>query len=340
MEQKQYRFTEKTTSYFFNARFSDLESIVKKDRAIIVTDENIFHHHKDKFQGWQTMILKAGEAHKVQGTVDLLIAKLIELKAERKSTLIGIGGGVITDLTGYAASTYMRGISFGFLPVSILSMVDAAIGGKNGVDVGPYKNLVGTIRQPDFLLFDPTFLQSLPEQEWINGFAEIIKHACIRDLEMFEKLEKNDLAFYRQNEKAMTSLVERNAVIKSDIVLADEFEKGDRKLLNFGHTWGHAVETRLGIPHGFAVAIGMVMACRISETLTGFGETGRVIALLKKYGLPVKADVDHREIFEVLTMDKKREHSSMNYVLLDRLGKGAIRSVPLEQLSELTAMVK
>jgi shikimate kinase / 3-dehydroquinate synthase len=337
MQRKKYRFSGKTTSYYFNADFDDLKTLVSKDLAIIVTDDNIFRHHEKMFAGWKTIVLPSGEQNKVQSTVDEIIAQLIRLKAERRTTLIGIGGGVITDITGYAASVYMRGLPFGFLPVSVLAMVDAAIGGKNGVDVGPYKNLVGTIRQPDFLLFVPALLRSLPAMEWINGFAEIIKHGCIKDVKLFETLEKNSLSFFQESSEAMGKLVKKNAVIKSDVVVADEFEQGERRLLNFGHTWGHAVETKLNIPHGFAVSIGMVMACQLSESMTGFRDTDRVIALLRKYGLPVGAVADHDEVFDVLTMDKKRERSSMNYILLEKIGKGVAKSIPLGELKKLTA---
>jgi 3-dehydroquinate synthase len=136
----------------------------------------------------------------------------------------------------------MRGLQFGFVPTSILAMVDASIGGKNGIDVGPYKNLVGTIRQPSFLFYDTEFLQSLPDAEWMNGFAEIIKHSCIKDSKMFKELEKNEIGLYRKDKKALDDLIRRNVLIKSKVVKGDEFEKGERRLLNFGHTLGHAIE--------------------------------------------------------------------------------------------------
>ncbi len=138
-----------------------------------------------RFKGWNTIVLKPGEEYKVQATVDAVIEELIDMEADRKTTLVGVGGGVVTDITGYVASVYMRGISFGFIPTSVLALVDASIGGKNGIDVGVYKNMVGVIRQPAFLLYDMVFLKSLPQTEWENGFAEIIKHACIKDAAMF-----------------------------------------------------------------------------------------------------------------------------------------------------------
>ena len=335
MEIKKYSFSQKSTSYYFHAAFSALETLVERSHAVIITDENIFSLHKKKFRDWNTIVLPAGESFKVQSTIDDIIRQLISLNADRKSVIIGIGGGVVTDLSGYAASIYMRGINFGFVPVSLLAMVDASIGGKNGIDVGKYKNLVGSIRQPHFLLYDISFLKTLPAQEWINGFAEIIKHACIKDARLFKELEQHSLAFYKKNPEETALLIKKNAILKSNVVKADEFEQGDRKLLNFGHTWGHAVETTLSIPHGHAVAIGMVMACRLSEKLTGFKHTARVIALLEKYGLPTQASVDKKEIFKVLKMDKKKDKATMHYVLLNTIGKAVVKIIPLDELQNL-----
>ena len=145
--------------------------------------------------------VKSGEEYKVQATVDTIIEQLIAMEADRKTTLVGIGGGVVTDITGYVASVYMRGITFGFVPTTFLAMVDASIGGKNGIDVGVYKNMVGIIRQPSFILHDLIFLNTLPQSEWENGFAEIIKHACIKDAAMFRELETNSLKKYQDGKK-------------------------------------------------------------------------------------------------------------------------------------------
>jgi 3-dehydroquinate synthetase len=159
--------------------------------------------------------LKAGEEYKIQETVDSVIEQLIEMEADRKTVLIGIGGGVITDLTGYIASVYMRGIRFGFIPTTLLAMVDASIGGKNGIDVGLYKNMVGVIRQPSFILHDLIFLNTLPENEWRNGFAEVIKHAAIKDLAMFKELESKNIRHYQNNKTNACNLIQRNALLSS-----------------------------------------------------------------------------------------------------------------------------
>lgn len=335
MQRKTYTFSEKKTAYYFNADFGLLDQLVDPAKGVIVTDKNIHQSHYKKFKNWKTIILEPGEENKIQSTVDSIIQQLIDLGADRRSQLVGVGGGVVTDMTGYAAAIYMRGIKFGFVPVSLLAMVDASIGGKNGIDVGPYKNLAGTIRQPDFLLYDSSFLKSLPQDEWVNGFAEVIKHACIKDPALFRELEQNNIKHYHQDKESLSKLIQRNATIKSKVVVADEFEQGERKLLNFGHTWGHAIETNYNLPHGHAVSIGMVMACRLSEELTGFDKTERVITLLEQYGLPVEMKVDKKKVFEVLKMDKKKINTAINYVLLTDIGKAITKKIPLEKLEEL-----
>ena len=335
MEPVTYKFSNNATRFYFDAAFSQLKKIVDPRSAVIVTDENIYSGHIKKFRNWNTIVLKPGETFKVQDTVDTVIAQMIALQADRKTTLIGVGGGVITDITGYAAAIYMRGIPFGFVPTSILAMVDASIGGKNGIDVGVYKNMVGTIRQPAFLLHDHHFLQTLPQNEWENGFAEIIKHACIKDAAMFRELEAGTLTTYQKKKPALCSLIRRNALIKIKVVQKDEFEKGDRKLLNFGHTLGHALENQYDLSHGQAISIGMTYACHISAQLKGFRDTDRVVKLLGQYGLPTYAGFNKKKVIDVLKMDKKRERKEMNYVLLEKTGRAVIQSIPLQQLEKI-----
>jgi 3-dehydroquinate synthase len=330
-----YKFSNSSVDYYLAYGISHLKEIVNPVSAFIITDENIYAAHAKRFKNWNTIVIKAGEAYKVQATVDMLIEQLIEMGADRTSTLIGVGGGVITDLTGYLASVYMRGIRFGFIPTTILSMVDASIGGKNGIDVGVYKNMAGVIRQPSFLLHDMVFVNSLPQHEWENGFAEIIKHACIKDAAMFRQLEAHSLKQYQNKKTLLCKLIQRNAILKTRLVQQDEFEKGDRKLLNFGHTLAHAIENMYELSHGQAVSIGITYACHISEQLAGFKQTDRVTGLLSKYGLPTYAAFDKTKAFEILQKDKKKVKDAMNYVLLDKIGKGIIKPIPLNQLEKI-----
>lgn len=330
-----YAFSTSSTTYYFDATFAQLKKIADIKSAIIITDEHIFKAHSEKFKHWNVIVLRAGEEYKIQATVDTIIEQMLKLEADRKTTLIGIGGGVITDITGYVASIYMRGIPFGFVPTSVLAMVDASIGGKNGIDVGVYKNMVGIIRQPSFILHDLKLLDSLSLTEWQNGFAEIIKHAAIKDAAMFAELENNSLEDYRKNKKKMASLIHRNALIKVKVVQKDEFEKGDRKLLNYGHTLGHALENQYELSHGQAISIGMTYAAEISAKLRGFKQTERLVTVLEKYGLPTYAEFDKKNAIAVLKMDKKRVRKEMNYILLDKIGKGIIEPIPLTKLEKI-----
>ncbi len=335
MRKRSFTFSKSTVDYYFNADFSYLEKIVSKENAVVITDDHLFDKHKKKFKGWNTIVLKPGEAYKVQQTVDVIIDQLIAFGADRKTTLIGVGGGVVTDMTGYVAGIYMRGIKCGFVPTSILAMVDASIGGKNGIDVGVYKNMVGLIRQPQFLLYDLSFLKSLPKEEWQNGFAEIIKHACIKDAAMFELLQKNSLASFKKNPTLLADLIQRNALIKTKVVVNDEFEQGERKLLNYGHTLGHAIENMYELSHGQAISIGMTYAALMSTQIKGFKDAEKVIALLAKYGLPTFADFDKKKAFKTLQMDKKKDAQSIHYILLQKIGKAVIQSLTFTELEAI-----
>ena len=335
MRKKTYTFSNSQVDYFFDADFSHLEKLLSKEQAVMITDEHVFDKHKRKFKGWNTIVLKPGEAYKIQQTVDMIIDQLIAFGADRKSILIGVGGGVVTDITGYVAGIYMRGIACGFVPTSILAMVDAAIGGKNGIDVGVYKNMVGLIRQPQFLLYDHSFLKTLPKEEWQNGFAEIIKHACIKDATMFALLQQNSLASFKREPAKLAVLIQRNALIKTKVVLEDEFEEGDRKLLNYGHTLGHAIENMYELSHGQAISIGMTYAAIMSQQIRGFKDAEAVIALLAKYGLPTFADFDKKKAFKILQMDKKKQAQGINYVLLQKIGKGVIQPLSFQELETI-----
>jgi 3-dehydroquinate synthase len=334
MQKRVFRFSNSSVDYYFEGKISQLKEIVGSAKTIFVTDENVFAAHEKQFKNKNVIVLKAGEEHKTQATVDGVIAQLIEREADRKTVLVGVGGGVVTDITGYVASIYMRGIAFGFVPTSLLAMVDASIGGKNGIDVGVYKNMVGIIRQPSFLLFDTLLLQTLPDNEWRNGFAEIIKHASIKDAAMFKQLEQNDLAHYQKKKNDLGDLVRRNALLKTKVVQQDEFEKGDRKLLNFGHTLGHALENQYDLSHGQAISIGMAYASRLSQKNTGFKNVDRVVNLLGKYGLPTFTEFDKDKVINVLKMDKKKTKDSINFILLEKIGQAFIKEISIQQLYE------
>ena len=332
MQIKKAAFSRQTTTFYFDAPIAQLKKIVQQKNTVVITDEHVFAGHQKALKSWNSIVLKAGEEYKVQATVDSVIQQLIDMRVDRTWNLVGIGGGVITDMTGYIASVYLRGIAFGFVPTTILGMVDAAIGGKNGIDVGLHKNMVGTINQPQFLLYDVSLLKTLPDSEWRNGFAEVIKHAAILDGTFFKELEKRNLSFFQKNKPALQKLIQRNALLKTKVVKEDEFEKGKRRLLNFGHTLGHALEKQYELMHGEAVAIGMAFASKLSAEMLGFRGTDKVIKLIDKYGLPMTAGYNKQKVFDVLVIDKKREGELLNFILLEKIGKAVIQKITLQEI--------
>ncbi len=332
MQTRKVSFSRQVTNFYFGASFSGIKNLSSQKTTVLITDENVFAAHKKLFKGYHVIVLNGGEEYKVQATVDSIIQQLIDIKVDRSWTLIGVGGGVITDMTGYVASIFLRGISFGFLPTTLLGMVDASIGGKNGIDLGFFKNMVGTINQPHFLLYDVSFLKTLPDNEWYNGFAEIIKHAAIIDATMFKELEKGSVSFFQKNKPALQALVQRNALLKAKVVKEDEFEKGRRRLLNFGHTLGHALEKQYELMHGEAVAVGMAFAAKLSRDLLGFKSVEKLVNLIDQYHLPVSTHYDKEKAFHLLVSDKKREGEQINFILLERLGKAVSKKISLPEI--------
>lgn len=333
MKKVQLRFEQGATDLYFDASPTLLSKLTQNNATVYITDEHVFQAHPSLFKNRNVIVLKPGEQYKILATVEGVVQQLLAMQADRSFTLVGVGGGVVTDLTGFVASVYMRGIRFGFVPTSLLAMVDASLGGKNGLDFGVFKNIIGVVQQPSFILYDPRLLKTLPEAEWRNGFAEIIKHAAIADAAMFTMLAKNNIKTYQRSKLKLSELIRRNVLIKSRIVKQDPFEKGPRRLLNFGHTLGHALENQYELSHGEAISIGMAYAALISELHTKFGHAEKLVSLLERYNLPAFAVFDHDRVMKVLNMDKKRASSHMHYVMLERIGKGMVQSIPLEQLS-------
>lgn len=318
-------YSKSATDFYFGTTFADLKTLAPAENTFIITDENLVIRYQQQLKHWQVIPVPAGEPSKTWIVLDDIIRQLITLEAGRDALIIGFGGGVITDLAGFAAGIYKRGVRCAFVPTSVLAMADAAVGGKNGLDIGAYKNMVGLVRQPEWICYDFSLLRSLPETEWINGFAEIIKHACILDAAMFAQLREHKIADFQRDEGSVAALIRRNVLLKAGIIREDEMEKDRRKILNFGHTLAHAIENNYRLPHGYAVAIGMVFAARLSERETGFKQTGSMISLLERYRLPVQFDLDQDNILSALMTDKKRNGDTIDFILLAEIGKAVIK---------------
>lgn len=325
-----------TTRFCFDASLAMLAELAPTADSFIITDENVMMHYQRELKPWPVIIIPAGESSKSLEIIDDIIRQLIALDAGRDALIVGVGGGVVTDIAGFVAGIYKRGVRCGFVPTTILAMVDAAIGGKNGVDIGAFKNMIGLIRQPEFLVYDYNLLQSLPEEEWVSGWAEIIKHACIRDAEMFALLEQHQLRDFQEDKTLLHALLMKNALLKAGIVQNDEREQGERKLLNFGHTLAHAIENVYQLPHGHAVAIGMIFAAGLSERQTGFNDKERMVRVLQQYGLPVDMDYNREHALQIMQADKKKVSDQIHYILLEAIGKAIIKPLTIAVIREQT----
>jgi len=315
---------------------SNVKKYLPSSQVVIITDNNVFDNYQEFFPDGNVIRIDTGEGIKNFETVDYIIDELVKIEADRSAFMLGVGGGVVCDITGFVASIYMRGLSFGFISTTLLSQVDASVGGKNGINFKGYKNIVGVFNQPDFVICDPEMLKTLPEGELLNGCAEIIKHGVIAEIELFEYLEQNYNRIFDLDREVLEKVVYDSIVIKSSVVNRDEKEKGERRKLNFGHTIGHAIEKVTGTSHGKAVSLGMVSAANLSEA-RGFlssDEKERIIQLLKNMKLPVEMKIDKERVLDAMRRDKKREGESIHFVLLDGIGKAVIEEITIKELEE------
>ncbi len=278
-----------------------------------------------------SLVLPDGEHFKTTESWSRIIDKLVDIRATRDTTLITLGGGVIGDLGGFAAASYMRGIRFIQVPTTLLAQVDASVGGKTGLNHVQGKNLVGAFHQPAAVLIDIETLETLPAREFSAGMAEVVKIAAIRDVGLLEWLEQNRSGIDTREPAALTRMIERSVTNKVALVVEDERETGIRVLLNFGHSFAHALETLTEYKrflHGEAVAIGIMVASRLSEQrdLCETGLSLRLGSLLQAFGLPIEipGDLDANEILDLMQLDKKAVAGSLRLILLTGPGQGII----------------
>ena len=317
--------------------FKNFREYLPGGQTIIITDENVNKIYGRFFNDFPTIIIGSGEKIKTLATVNIIYSQLMKLQADRSAFIVGIGGGIVCDIAGFIASTYLRGIRIGFVPTTLLAQVDASVGGKNGVNFKGFKNIIGTFNQPGFVICDPEVLHSLPGMELSNGFAEIVKHTLIADDAMFSYLENSFEKALNLDNEVISKLVAHSIRIKSGIVNRDEKESGERRLLNFGHTFGHAIEKISGISHGQAVSLGMVIAARLSRNLgfLSFEETLRIKNLLLHFGLPVEGNFNYDKLIKAILKDKKRTAERIAFILLTKIGEAKVAEIPIADLKEM-----
>lgn len=312
----------------------NLQQHIHSDEVIIITDKNVKRFYSEDFPPYQVIEIGTGERIKNLDTVQTIYGKLVELEAGRSSFIVGIGGGIVCDITGFVASTYLRGVKFGFVSSTLLSQVDASVGGKNGVNFGGYKNMVGLFNQPEFVICDMNLLKTLPEKEILCGLAEVVKHAAIGDADLFSYLEEHYERALDLEIDVIEKLVYDSVLIKSWIVNRDEMERGERRQLNFGHTLAHAIEKNRGVPHGEAVSLGMMFASALSVRKGYLGEEDmeKFRSLLRRLKLPTRFRCNGKGLLDAVRKDKKREGESINFVLLRGIGHAVVEAIPIQEL--------
>ena len=328
------------------AQSSTWQALPKAAAALVVTNDVVAPLYlsalKQALSGQYAqvheVVLPDGEAHKDWQTLNLIFDALLQHGCDRKTVLFALGGGVVGDMTGFAAASYMRGVPFVQVPTTLLSQVDSSVGGKTAINHPLGKNMIGAFYQPQLVLCDLATLDTLPERELSAGLGEIIKYGPIADMQFFDWLERNMDGVLRRDRDLLAHAVKRSVEIKAWVVGQDEKEAGLRAILNFGHTFGHAIEAGMGYGnwlHGEGVAAGMVMAAELSQRL-GLVEASfvsRLRKLIERAGLPVRAAVIDAQdnagrYLELMRVDKKSEAGEIRFVLIDGPGKAVMRSAP------------
>ena len=319
-----------------------LPQVLPAGRVVVVSDTEADRLHGGLPAACETVLIGRGERIKTLSTVENIHRRLIAAGADRKTFILGVGGGIVTDIAGFAASTYMRGVPFGFVPTTLLGQVDAAVGGKNGVNIDGYKNMAGTFAQPQFVVCDPALLRTLPDREFRAGLAEAVKAGIIADEELFAAIEEADFGELRSDQALLRRVVGRAVGVKVAVVARDEREAGERRKLNLGHTLAHAIERTSGrMNHGEAVAVGTVLMARAAVRLGMLAETEcrRIAGALGRLGFRLTPPVSMDRMLEAVAADKKREGGTLHVVLPTGIGSCTVCDMPLGEFRALMGAV-
>jgi 3-dehydroquinate synthase len=322
-----------TSDILVGEKWETVSELLPQEDTIIITDHNVKKIYGGLFPEAPVLSLAPGEGSKKIEIVEDLARQLLDAGIDRAGFVLAIGGGVVCDVAGFLASIYMRGIRCGYVASTLLAQVDASTGGKNGVNLRDTKNMLGTIRQPEFVICDPAILLTLPEQEYLSGLAELIKTAIIGDKELFEIIESSFDKIEARDSDLLTTLVAKSVKFKGMVVSRDEKEIGLRRILNFGHTFGHAVELQKGIKHGFAVASGMVLAAEFSfeKGYISIEEKTRMIDLLKRFKLATRFDLTDEQMKDLVFHDKKKTGTDIHFVFTHGIGKATVEKIPVDE---------
>lgn len=334
-------FTLRQRSAVYVGRAADtLPGLLPEGRVVVVTDATIDRLCHPLVAPYETVLIGTGESVKTLRTVESVYRRFIELGVDRKTFVLGVGGGIVTDVAGFAAATYMRGIRFGFVPTTLLGQVDASIGGKNGVNVDGYKNMAGTFTQPQFVVCDPGLLATLPEREFRAGLAEVVKAALIADRGLFDRIERADFASLRCDRELLAEIIRAAIRVKTSIVERDEREAGERRKLNLGHTLGHAIEKcSRRMNHGEAVAAGTALIADAAVKLGVLADADRtrIRELLARLGFDLQPPVELRRLLREVGRDKKSEDGLLHVVLPVGIGDCEVRRLPVADFAALFA---
>ena len=315
-----------------------LSGVLPGGRVVVVSDATIDRLYHPMLAPYDTVLIGLGESIKTLQTVESIYRRFIELGVDRSTFVLGIGGGIVTDVAGFAAATYMRGLDFGFVSTTLLGQVDASVGGKNGVNVDGYKNMAGTFSQPRIVICDPGMLRTLSDRECRAGLAEVVKAAIIADADLFARIEATTFDDLRSNTDLLTDAVSASIRVKADIVERDERESGDRRKLNLGHTLAHAIEKCTNrLNHGEAVAVGTALIADASVKLGVLTaeDRDRIAGVLKKLGFDLTPPVDVKRLLKEVGKDKKNEDGMLRIVVPIGIGDCDVRPMKMDAFAAL-----
>ena len=317
-----------------------LPELLPQGRVVVVSDATIDRLYHPLLAKYDSVLIGTGESIKTLQTVETLYRRFIELGVDRSTFVLGIGGGIVTDVAGFAASTSMRGLPFGFISTTLLGQVDASVGGKNGVNVDGYKNMAGTFTQPQFVVCDPSLLRSLPDREFRAGLAEVVKAAIIADADLFGRIEQTSFETLRTDTDLLSDVISAAIRVKADIVEYDEKESGERRKLNLGHTLAHAIEKSSNrMNHGEAVAVGtaLIAGAAVKLGVLKEEERQRIAEVLSRLGFDLTPPVEIKRLLKEVGKDKKNEDGMLRIVLPVGIGDCEVRKMAPAEFAALFA---